>query len=85
MNTLVPWLGTMPPAEPTDPKSLAYHSHISPKATKTKTRHQKPQLAIPVAIVERASAYHQAPNVAHVQAKADLISVAFFFLLRVGR
>jgi hypothetical protein len=45
----------------------------------------KPQLAIPVATVEQASAYHLAPNAAHVRVTADLISVAFFFLLRVGK
>jgi hypothetical protein len=35
--------------------------------------------------VERASAYHIAPNAARVPATADLISAAFFFLLRVGK
>jgi hypothetical protein len=44
----------------------------------------KPQLAIPVATVEQASAYHLAPNAAREQVTADLISAAFFFLLRVG-
>jgi hypothetical protein len=34
--------------------------------------------------VERASANHLAPNAARVRATATLISVTFFFLLRVG-
>jgi hypothetical protein len=44
----------------------------------------KPQLAIPVATVERAAAYHQAPNTCLTRATADLVATAFFFLLRVG-
>jgi hypothetical protein len=41
----------------------------------------QPQLALPVATVERAGAYHQAPNTARTRATADLITIAFFFLL----
>jgi hypothetical protein len=36
------WLGTKTPAEPTDPRSSICRSDTSSKATKTKTRHQKP-------------------------------------------
>jgi hypothetical protein len=44
----------------------------------------KPQLALPVATVERAAAYYQAPHPPLVRATADLVTIAFFFLLRVG-
>ena len=44
----------------------------------------KPQLALPVATIERAAAYHRAPNSARTRATADLVTIAFFFLLRVG-
>jgi hypothetical protein len=44
----------------------------------------KPQLALPVATVQRAGAFHQAPNTPLTRATADLVTVAFFFLLRVG-
>jgi hypothetical protein len=44
----------------------------------------KPQLALPVATIERAGAYHQAPHNPVTRATADLIVIAFFFLLRVG-
>jgi hypothetical protein len=44
----------------------------------------QPQLAIPVATIERAGAYHTAPNTALTRATADLVTTAFFFLLRVG-
>jgi hypothetical protein len=44
----------------------------------------QPQLALPVTTVERAGAYHQAPNSARTRATADLIITAFFFLLRIG-
>jgi hypothetical protein len=54
------------------------------KAYKNKDPAPQPQLAIPVATIERAAAYHQAPNPALVRATADLVAIAFFFLLRVG-
>jgi hypothetical protein len=44
----------------------------------------QPQLALPVATVERASSYSCKPNTALTRATADLITIAFFFLLRVG-
>jgi hypothetical protein len=44
----------------------------------------QPQLAIPVATVEHAAAYHQHPHPARTRATADLVATAFFFLLRVG-
>ena len=44
----------------------------------------KPQLALPVATIEHAGAYHQAPHNALTRATADLTTIAFFFLLRVG-
>jgi hypothetical protein len=44
----------------------------------------KPQLALPVATVERAGAFHQAPDTPLTRATADLVTTAFFFLLRVG-
>jgi hypothetical protein len=44
----------------------------------------QPQLAITVATIERAGAFHQAPNLPRVWATADLVTIAFFFLLRVG-
>jgi hypothetical protein len=51
-------------------------------------RHQdpapQPQLALPVTTVERAGSYYQAPNTARTRATADLVTIAFFFLLRVG-
>jgi hypothetical protein len=54
------------------------------KAYKNKDPAPQPQLAIPVATIERAAAYHQAPNSALIRATADLTALAFFFLLRVG-
>jgi hypothetical protein len=44
----------------------------------------QPQLAIPIATIERAASYHQAPNTALARATADLVATAFFFLLQVG-
>jgi hypothetical protein len=44
----------------------------------------KPQLALPVATVERAGAFYQAPNTPLTRAAADLVTIAFFFLLQVG-
>jgi hypothetical protein len=44
----------------------------------------KPQLALPVTTIEHAGAYHQAPHDALSRATADLTTIAFFFLLRVG-
>jgi hypothetical protein len=44
----------------------------------------KPQLALPVTTIEHAGAYHQAPHNALTRATADLTTIAFFFLLRVG-
>jgi hypothetical protein len=43
----------------------------------------QPQLAIPVATVERAAAHHQHPHPARTRATVDLVATAFFFLLRV--
>jgi hypothetical protein len=54
------------------------------KAYKTKDPAPQPQLAIPVATIERAAMYHHAPNSALIKATADLTAIAFFFLLRVG-
>jgi hypothetical protein len=44
----------------------------------------QPQLALPVITIERAGAYHQAPQTPLTRATADLVTIAFFFLLRVG-
>jgi hypothetical protein len=44
----------------------------------------KPQLALPVVTVERAGAYYQAPHAPLTKATADLVTIGFFFLLRVG-
>jgi hypothetical protein len=44
----------------------------------------KPQLALLVATIEHAGAYHQAPHNALTRATAGLTTIAFFFLLRVG-
>jgi hypothetical protein len=44
----------------------------------------KPQLALPVATIEHAGAYHQAPHDALTRATAGLTTIAFFFLLCVG-
>jgi hypothetical protein len=55
------------------------------KSYKGQDRAPKPQLAIPVATIEQAAAYHQAPNTALTRATVDLIMTAFFFLLRVGK
>jgi hypothetical protein len=46
---------------------------------------QKPQLALLVATIEHAGAYHQDPHDALTQATANLTTIAFFFLLRVGK
>jgi integrase len=54
------------------------------RSYKTQDPAPKPQLAIPVATIERAAEYHQAPNSLLTRATADLITIAFFFLLRVG-
>jgi hypothetical protein len=54
------------------------------KSYKDRDPAPKPQLALPVATVERAGAFHQAPNTPLTRATADLITIAFFFLLRVG-
>lgn len=44
----------------------------------------QPQLALPVHAIEEAARHFQAPNNPRVRAAADLITTAFFFLLRVG-
>jgi hypothetical protein len=44
----------------------------------------KPQLAFPVVTIKRAGAYYQAPHTPLVWATADLVTIGFFFLLRVG-
>lgn len=44
----------------------------------------QPQLALPVATIEYAGAYYQHPNTALTRASADLVTMAFFFLLRSG-
>jgi hypothetical protein len=44
----------------------------------------KLQLALLVATIEHAGAYHQAPQTALTKATADLITIGFFFLLQVG-
>jgi hypothetical protein len=54
------------------------------KAYKNKDPAPQPQLAIPVATIERAAAYYQTPTSALIRATADLTAIAFFFLLRVG-
>jgi hypothetical protein len=54
------------------------------RSYKTQDPAPRPQLAIPVATVERTGAYHSAPNTALTRATADLVTTAFFFLLRVG-
>jgi hypothetical protein len=54
------------------------------KSYKDRDPAPKPQLALPVATVERAGAFHQAPNSPLTRATADLVTIAFFFLLRVG-
>jgi hypothetical protein len=51
------------------------------KGYKIKDPAPQPQLAIPVATIERAVAYHQAPNSALTRATAHLTAIAFFFLL----
>jgi hypothetical protein len=51
------------------------------KGYKIKDPAPQPQLAIPVATIERAAAYHQAPNSALTRATAHLTAIAFFFLL----
>jgi hypothetical protein len=43
-----------------------------------------PKLAILVATVEWAGAYHQAPNAPLTRVTTDLVTTAFFFLLQVG-
>jgi hypothetical protein len=45
----------------------------------------QPQLVLPVATVEQSGAYHQAPNSARTRATADLIIMAFFFLLQISK
>jgi hypothetical protein len=35
-------------------------------------------------MIERAGAYYQAPNTVLAHATANLVTIAFFFLLRVG-
>jgi hypothetical protein len=42
----------------------------------------QPQLALPVITIERAGAYHQETPL--TRATAGLVTIAFFFLLRVG-
>jgi hypothetical protein len=54
------------------------------KSYKNQDPAPQPQLAIPVATIERAAAYHQPPNSPLIRATADLTTIAFFFLLRVG-
>jgi hypothetical protein len=54
------------------------------KSYKDKDPAPKPQLALPVATVEYAGASHQASHTPLTRATADLITTAFFFLLRVG-
>jgi len=44
----------------------------------------KPQLALPVNTIEEAGRHYQAPNAPRLRAAADLVTTAFFFLLRVG-
>jgi hypothetical protein len=51
------------------------------KSYETQDPAPQPQLSIPVATIERAAAYHQAPNTALARATADLVTTAFFFLL----
>ena len=44
-----------------------------------------PQLAVPIAVVKKVFALtHQPNSTAHAQTIGDLITIAFFFLLRVG-
>jgi hypothetical protein len=54
------------------------------KSYKTQDLAPRPQLAIPVGTIERAAAYHQPSNSALTRATADLTTIAFFFLLRLG-
>jgi hypothetical protein len=54
------------------------------KSYKDRDPAPQPQLALPVATVQRAGAYHSAPNSPLTRAAADLVTMAFFFLLRVG-
>jgi hypothetical protein len=44
----------------------------------------QPQLALPVNTVEEAGRYFRAPHSGRIKATADLVTTAFFFLLRVG-
>ena len=44
----------------------------------------KPQLALPVDTIQYAAAHFREPHDALSRATADLVTVAFFFLLRVG-
>jgi hypothetical protein len=44
----------------------------------------KPQLALPVNTIEEAGRHFDAPNKPRLRAAADLVTTAFFFLLRVG-
>jgi len=50
---------------------------------KTQDPAAKPQVALPVSVVEYAGAYYQAPRAA-TRAAADLTTAAFFYLLQVG-
>jgi hypothetical protein len=44
----------------------------------------QPQLALPVATIEHAAKYSRANQPELTRATADLLTVAFFYLLRVG-
>jgi len=50
---------------------------------KTEDPAPRPQVALPVSVVEYAGAYYRAPS-APTRAAADLTMTAFFYLLRVG-
>ena len=54
------------------------------KSYKTDDPPPKPQLALPVATVARAASFHTTRHPALTRATADLVTIAFFYLLRVG-
>jgi hypothetical protein len=54
------------------------------KAYKTADPAPKPQLALPVKTIEEAARHFEAPSSLRTRATADLVTTAFFFLLRVG-
>jgi hypothetical protein len=78
------WQASTTLVGPTVPRSLDLPFGYLLRSYKTQDPAPQPQLDIPVATIEQAAAYHQAPNSPLTRTAADLITTEFFFLLGVG-